>query len=326
MASHAHCAYDQQDPHHHQRWGHPPDARRARPRPRPPLRLKCIVLGSAGAGKTSLLRRFVHGTFEGSGGAGNGGDPTAGTGSGSGRGTASTLGADYYVRTVDNPLFGREPDDGGRSGGGGDVYGDVYDVDDDGWRDGGHEDEKKQSPRSDDAYAGDDGGRTPTVRDEPRATVQLWDTVGRTRLRHGAAARPSRHPDVDFYQFLSARRAPSPPPPSSDDERGSGAAVARLWGGRYYEHRYNNWGFDRRRAGATGRCLDAEDEGDDDDGDDGDSYANSEGGEAPRRGRFDAGCRRRRGAKSPRGRGANEPGGDALFRNVDACMLVYDAT
>ena len=59
------------------------------------LRLKVIVLGSAGAGKTCLLRRYIHGTFEGTG------SPYT---TGKRRTTTSTLGADYYVKKVKNPL------------------------------------------------------------------------------------------------------------------------------------------------------------------------------------------------------------------------------
>ncbi|EJK65918.1 hypothetical protein THAOC_13185 [Thalassiosira oceanica] len=59
------------------------------------LRLKVIVLGSAGAGKTCLLRRYIHGTFEGTG------SPYK---TGKKRTTTSTLGADYYVKKVANPL------------------------------------------------------------------------------------------------------------------------------------------------------------------------------------------------------------------------------
>ena len=60
--------------------------------PRPtrsnPIRLKCIALGSAGAGKTSILRRFFNNTFE--------------------YGRRSTLGADFYSRRLNNPVYGRE--------------------------------------------------------------------------------------------------------------------------------------------------------------------------------------------------------------------------
>ena len=60
------------------------------------LRLKVIVLGSAGAGKTCLLRRYTHGTFEGAGSPYKAG--------GKRRTTTSTLGADYYVKRVTIPL------------------------------------------------------------------------------------------------------------------------------------------------------------------------------------------------------------------------------
>ena len=67
-----------------------------------PPRLKIILLGSAGAGKTSILRRFVNGTFnEGNYNAAKN-DRTRQ------RNTMSTLGADYYVKRMDNPLFGKE--------------------------------------------------------------------------------------------------------------------------------------------------------------------------------------------------------------------------
>jgi len=47
-------------------------------------RLKCIVLGSASAGKTSILRRYFHRTFE--------------------HGRSSTMGGDFYSRKIPNPL------------------------------------------------------------------------------------------------------------------------------------------------------------------------------------------------------------------------------
>ena len=66
------------------------------------LRLKCIILGSANAGKTSLLRRYIHGTFEGHG------HDNSITNRRRGRSTNSTLGADYYVKKAvinDNDVF-----------------------------------------------------------------------------------------------------------------------------------------------------------------------------------------------------------------------------
>ena len=47
--------------------------------------LRCLLLGSAGAGKTSLLRRYFHGTFN--------------------RRRNSTMGADFYSKKVSNPFF-----------------------------------------------------------------------------------------------------------------------------------------------------------------------------------------------------------------------------
>ena len=50
------------------------------------LRIKCIVLGSAGAGKTSFLRRYMNGIFE--------------------KGyRKSTLGADYYTKVISNKWY-----------------------------------------------------------------------------------------------------------------------------------------------------------------------------------------------------------------------------
>lgn len=49
------------------------------------VRLKCIVLGAAGAGKTSILRRFFAGTFQ--------------------EKRVPTLGSDFYTGRVRNPLF-----------------------------------------------------------------------------------------------------------------------------------------------------------------------------------------------------------------------------
>jgi len=59
-------------------------------------RLKCIVLGSANAGKTCLLRRYVHGKFE------DDIDVNKATTNRIARSTTSTLGADYYVKKTDN--------------------------------------------------------------------------------------------------------------------------------------------------------------------------------------------------------------------------------
>jgi len=55
------------------------------------IRLKCIVLGAAAAGKTSVLRRYFHGTFE--------------------YGAKSTIGADFYSRKVKNPVHVRAEDE-----------------------------------------------------------------------------------------------------------------------------------------------------------------------------------------------------------------------
>jgi len=50
-----------------------------------PLHIKCLVLGSAGCGKTSILRRVFYNTF----------DPLR----------ASTVGSDWYTKRIDNPYY-----------------------------------------------------------------------------------------------------------------------------------------------------------------------------------------------------------------------------
>jgi len=65
-------------------------------RPHQAMRLKCLVLGSANAGKTCLLRRYVHGKFE------DDIEVNKSTTKRIARSTTSTLGADYYVKKIDN--------------------------------------------------------------------------------------------------------------------------------------------------------------------------------------------------------------------------------
>jgi len=228
----------------------------------PQLRLKCIVLGSAGAGKTSLLRRFAHGTFEGHT---------------SGRGDVGhhhhrirrTRGADYYVKRVTNPLF---------------VEGAIADS------------------------AASPPPARPAAESSRHALVQLWDTAGKESLK------PRRHPaqydaKSNFFQFLSVR--PSSSSPTTNN-------------GSNYEHRYNNWGFpdgiareERGGDGASGLGG----------GDSGPirRIGDGGGGEIARPGRNDA-PRYRGPAEPSRRNDTSEATGGALFRNIDACMLVYDAT
>ncbi|KAL7530322.1 hypothetical protein ACHAWF_003340 [Thalassiosira exigua] len=206
------------------------------------LRLKCIVLGSAGAGKTSLLRRFIHGAFEGA-------VDREAFGSGSsaanhwrrGKSHTSTLGADYYVKKVENPLF--DPNSTGS---------------------------EEQTGRSQYALA------------------QLWDTAGKERVT------PQIHPahwdkKSNFYQFLSIG-------PSLSTNKTN------------HEHRYNNW----RETGTRTESSDQNDE----------PIATS----------HRHNTRQKHGRPlhyhhhNPQRRNSNRPMGDALFRNIDACMLVYDAT
>ena len=225
----------------------------------PQLRLKCIVLGSAGAGKTSLLRRFAHGTFEGPSGR-----------DGHHHWRSRTRGADYYVKMVANPLF-----DGGAAA-------------------------AASSPSA-------------LASGSPHVLVQLWDTVGKESLK------PRRRHDAksNFYQVLSVRpsvSSSSSSSPSSPTNDNNGSSSSN------YEHRYNNWGFlngiarERGGGGANGRG-----------GDPGPVRNIGDGGNE----RAHPGCdapQHRGPDELSRRNNINEATGGALFRNIDACMLVYDAT
>jgi GTPase SAR1 family protein len=62
-------------------------------------KLKCLVLGGAGAGKTSMLRRYFNGQFQ----------PQR----------VPTLGSDFYTRRIPNPLSNNNPTSIKKGGGGG---------------------------------------------------------------------------------------------------------------------------------------------------------------------------------------------------------------
>lgn len=57
------------------------------------IRLKCIVLGAAGAGKTSIIRRYFNNTFSES--------------------RVPTLGSDFYTGRVPNPVYKSPEEQGG---------------------------------------------------------------------------------------------------------------------------------------------------------------------------------------------------------------------
>ena len=227
------------------------------------VRLKCIVLGSAAAGKTSLIRRYVHGTFAGcaTGGGDGGGQGLGGGRNNDDRRESRTRGADYYVRRVSYPIVrsGRTDDDG--------------------------DDASESHPPS-------------------HVLVQLWDTVGRETLR------PRRHASVydsksNFYQFLSIRH-------SSSSRNTANCS--------HYEHRYNNWGFQNGPRPMTSTR----------DRNDADCHRGANRcGRMRRNDDADRNVVRHVDDTVERSRrldDVNEPIGDALFRNIDACMLVYDAT
>mmetsp|Transcript_20878 Transcript_20878/g.45244 ORF Transcript_20878/g.45244 Transcript_20878/m.45244 type:complete len:585 (+) Transcript_20878:103-1857(+) len=236
------------------------------------LRIKCIVLGSAGAGKTSLLRRYIHGTFEGHPGHDelSRSNNRASINRRRGRGTTSTLGADYYVKKVENPLL-RGGDSDTASGS----------------NNGSHSRKNRTSHGMDAA--------------ESHVLVQLWDTAGKERLK------PQKYPaqydkKSNFYQFLSIRK-------SSSTNNSN------------YEHRYNNWGF---LNGINDQESSSHHEN---------TVHNNEHKEkvyrhlnTQHKHGHPLHYHRHNGRYSQTNQNPNEPIGDALFRNIDACMLVYDAT
>ncbi len=135
------------------------------------LQLKCLVLGSAGAGKTSLLRRYHYGTFEIHHHRGNDCDDVF-TRSDT-RNPTSTLGADYYIQKISNPLFVKE-----RAA-------------------NTHNDE---TPSSCTASA--------AAESHSQLFVQIWDTAGKERLK--PQRYPAQYDKKsNFYQFLSIRLSPN---------------------------------------------------------------------------------------------------------------------
>ena len=290
------------------------------------LRLKCIILGSAGAGKTSLLRRFVHGTFENDSHEESSRNNNRGSTSTShhhisssssssssiNRSTTSTLGADYYVKKVDNPLFGRDDliSNNRRS----DDDDDNDDDDDDDGYDGydGYNNKKKYMSLS--SQSRDVNNVNSVVNSESHVLVQLWDTAGRERLKLQTSSQRFRNNPAtyankfNYSQFLSIRP--------------SHTATATATNNGRYDHRYNNWGGSYMNGIISSEnCFEEEEE---------------EGG-----GEQQLHITRRnnthqkhqpmnvvKSSTSPRQNylNNNKPMGDALFRNIDACVLVYDAT
>lgn len=257
------------------------------------LQLKCLVLGSAGAGKTSLLRRFNYGTFEGHH-PGNNTDEyeqftrdtmtTATNHWRSGRrNPTSTLGADYYVKKIANPLFDKE-----RS--------------------------TQYSTSTDDPKSNTQASRlattniTTAAESHSQLFVQLWDTAGKERLM------PQRYPaqydkKSNFYQFLSIRLSKTSNNNNSNN----------------YEHRYNNWGLILKGGGTTNANDDETS-----------MHNHSVHEQREKLSRHNNNINNNTQLKHGRPlhyhrhnskkHYSNEPREDALYRNVDACMLVYDST
>ena len=306
----------------------------------PQLRLKCIVLGSANAGKTSLLRRFTYGTFEG--GAGHPPDDASSSSSrayypnnsnsnkrrGS-RSTTSTLGADYYVKKVDNPMYQNHEN----------AQHDQHD-------------QQRQSSAAENTNTSSTTNNN-NVHTEAHVLVQLWDTAGKERLKPQKTYPADQYDKKsNFYQFLSIR-------PQSDQKKVNNSTN--------YEHRYNNWGFLNEVVVVGGDTTNAND---DDVADLEKEVANNDHDTAnPNSNKHTRQSIFHNNNKQPREKTSqntytkhhhhghpfhynhrthttppfrrtitehtnnkqqsnnnNKPMGDALFRNIDACMLVYDAT
>ena len=114
-------------------------------------KVTCIILGAAGAGKTSILRRFFTGSFD---------DTSART---------STLGSDFYTGRVRNRFCGNSKDGLPQS------RVDGVDMDtSDGCKDAIVQSGKHRMPRQ--------------QRSCPFVTVHMWDTAGRERKAKYTAA------------------------------------------------------------------------------------------------------------------------------------------
>ncbi|KAL3777344.1 hypothetical protein HJC23_010146 [Cyclotella cryptica] len=259
-------------------------------RPSKPARLKIILLGSAGAGKTSLLRRFVNGTFRDVACSDGGGMRSVTEAMGSKRhprSTMSTLGADYYVKRMPNPLFGRQMMDDYSNSCSCCCHAAATDQ-----LRNNHESSSSTSYQN----------RTTQHHNERLAKqshvlVQLWDTRG---------AEPSlpaynRSSQVQFnmYQFLSLK-------PDSQH-----ATITDRSG--YHMHRYNNWGTSLKwgQPSCGVGCIDLN--------------------EPKRRISNIIECKGGLPCRDdtnhfPTSNSNNSPSSNALYNNIDACMLVYDAT
>lgn len=240
------------------------------------LRLKCIVLGSSAAGKTSILRRYIHGTFEDQGGGYSPFRPIS-----SGRGTvtphASTLGADYYVKKVNNPLF----ESGATSS--------------------GHNNTQKHK-----------------ISQESHILLQLWDTVGtdrpsplqflnprmRKRHRHQSSYNNSQH----HYQFFLSHSS------TKCLNRNSISEYHEYSGSASRNHTL------LQNYHSSHLCVKEKTR----------VYTNNHAPNAkhhyPHNRRLTSRRTTDMSMKSNFSQAQNEPVKNALFKNVDACMLVYDAT
>jgi len=170
-------------------------------------------------------------------------------------------------------------------------------------RDSGHN-------SSDDGYYDEKKNASSDVNAESHVLVQLWDTAGKERLKPQKCS-AQYDKSINIYEFLSIK-------PSAATNNSN------------YEHRYNNWGFingiaEHENSSATNGTND--------------NPTMMEQKEIVRK-RHDTKQNHGRPPHYNRGRphhyhrltteylqeNVNEPMGDALFRNIDACMLVYDAT
>ena len=193
------------------------------------------------------------------------------------RNTMSTLGADYYVKRMGNPLFGRT-EVGFATSGGRCRCGMPQDV--------------QSSTRNVSERIKENTQHNDQIFNQKYILVQLWDTRGSepTLPSYNCA----RLQSYNMFQFLSL----------TDKKR------EKLLTDRngYHLHRYNNWGMDAPQE--LRGCIDLD---------------------VPKR-RISA-IMQRNSTSSPQSntnstfpRHENSPTSNALFNNIDACMLVYDAT
>ncbi|KAL7515886.1 hypothetical protein ACHAWX_000959 [Stephanocyclus meneghinianus] len=200
------------------------------------------------------------------------------------RRTVSTLGADYYVKKMANPLFGQQIDESSD------------------WRDCSNccrataADDLQNSHESYSSKSFLNGKlqhRNDRLYNQSHVLVQLWDTRGAEPAL--PVYQGSNRSPFNIHQFLSLK-------PDRQDVRITD-------GHGYHLHRYNNWGTSRKLGppSCCAQCIDLNES----------------------KARISAHCSlscRNDSNHLPISNNDNSPSSNALYNNIDACMLVYDAT